>query len=96
MTRERVRSLSCSCVLEAWACTACPRPRAPAQFRPFDGPTGEGLRHEWQTLRHHVGLEDPRGAVVDRVCLRHVLPQAQKDTSRATAASRLRSLTTMS
>ena len=46
-------------------------------------------------MRHHVGLEDPRAADVDRVCLRHVLPQAQKDTSRATTASRLRSLTAL-
>ena len=33
--------------------------------------------------------------VVDDVCLRTVLPQAQTDTSRATAASRLRSITAL-
>ena len=37
----------------------------------------------------------PRGEVVDDVCLRTVLPQAQTDTSRATAASRLRSITAL-
>ena len=68
---------------------------APAQFRPFDGPTGQGFRQEWQTLCHHVDLEDPGGTVVDHVCLRHVLPQAQKDTSRTTATSYLRSLTAL-
>ena len=68
---------------------------APAPFHPFNGPNGEGLRKEWQALRHHVGLEDSRGVVVDRVCLHHVLPQARKDMSRATAASHLRSLTAL-
>ena len=44
-------------------------------------------------LRTHVGLSDPRGDVADDICLRTVLPQAQRDTSRATAARRLRSIT---
>ena len=35
----------------------------------------------------------PRREVVDDVCLCTVLPQAQRDTSRAAAASRLRSIT---
>ena len=34
---------------------------APAQFRPFDGPNGKGLRQKWQALRHHVCVEDPHG-----------------------------------
>ena len=76
--------------LPMWPCT-----RAPEQFRPFHGPAGTGLRQEWFQLRDHVGLTDPRGEAVDAVCLRTVLPQAQKDTSRATAASRLRSITSM-
>ena len=66
---------------------------APEQFRPFDGPAGAGLRQEWSQLRAYVGLTDPRGEVVDDVCLRTVLPQAQSNTSRATAASRLLSIT---
>ena len=66
----------------------------PEQFRPFDGPAGAGLRQEWSQLRTHVGLSDPCQEVVD-VCLRTVLPQAHTDTSRATAASRLRIITTL-
>ena len=42
-----------------------------------------------------MGLTDPLGEAVHAVCLHTVLPQAQKDTSRATAASRLRSITSM-
>ena len=38
-------------------------------FRPFDGPAGAGLRQEWSQLRASVGLTDPRGEVVDDVCL---------------------------
>ena len=64
---------------------------APEQFRPFDGPAGAGLRQEWPQLRAYVGLTDP-GEVVDDVCLRTVLPQAQTDTSRATTTSRLLSI----
>ena len=66
---------------------------APEQFRPLDGSAGAGLRQERSKLRAYVGLTDPRGEVVDDVCLRTVLLQAQRDTSRATAASRLRSIT---
>ena len=79
---------------------------APEQFRPFDGPAGAGLLgygavqpripgvvQEWSQLRAYVGLTDPRGGVVDDVCLRTVLPQAQRDTSRVTATSRLLSIT---
>ena len=54
---------------------------APEQFRPFDGPAGAGIRQEWSQLRTHVGLYDPLGEVVDDVCLRMVLPQAQTDIS---------------
>ena len=63
------------------------------QFRSFDGPAGAGLRQEWSQIRAYVGLTDPCGEVVDDVCLRTVLPQAQRDTSRATATSRLLSIT---
>ena len=62
---------------------------APEQFRPFDGPASAGLCQEWSQLT------DPRGEVVDDVCLRTVLLQAQRDTSRATAASSLRCITNL-
>ena len=66
---------------------------APEQFWPSDGPASAGLRQEQSQLRTHVGLSGPRGEVVDDVCLRTVLPQSQTGTSRATAASHLRSIT---
>ena len=68
---------------------------APEQFRPFDGPAGAGLRQESSQLCTHVGLSNPCGEVVDAVCLRMVLTQAQKDTSRATTGSRLWSITAL-
>ena len=43
---------------------------ASEQFRPCVGPAGAGLCHEWSQLRAYVGLADPRGEVVDDVCLR--------------------------
>ena len=66
---------------------------APEQFRPFDGLDGAGIPQEWSQLRAYVVLADPRGEAVDDVCLRIVLPQAQRDTSRATAGSHLRFIT---
>ena len=58
-------------------------------FAPSTAPTGEGLRQEWQSLRDHVGLEDPRGRSLI-VCVfakcshkprktRHAPPQAACD-----------------
>ena len=60
---------------------------APEQFRPFDGPAGPNLCQEWSQLRAYVGLADLRGEVFDDVCLRTLLPQAQIDSSAATATS---------
>ena len=68
---------------------------APEQFQRFDGPSGVGVRLEWSQLRTHAGHTNLRGEVIDDVYLRTVLPLAQKDTSRATATSRLRSITTL-
>ena len=69
--------------------------RTPPQFRPFDGPAGPRMREEWGALQRHLGRADSQGVAVDDVCIRSALPMAQKDTSKAAAASRLRSLTSL-
>ena len=47
-------------------------------WNPYTGALSADLRQEWTQLRAYVGLTDPRGEVVDDVCLRTVLPQARE------------------